>query len=161
MFTRFAGAGNVVVKDITFDNAKVESTSINTSIITGHSYQNVLLDNVDVKNSSITGGYKVAPLIGTVYNEDASTVTATLKNCDIEDVTVKAITYDFCTTGMVAFVHAGNNDKIEFENCTIKNLKLYAPNSYTAHAWIYTEGSEDLFNEAGGVTVESCTFENI
>jgi hypothetical protein len=114
-----------------------------------------------VKNSSITGAYKVAPLIATVYNESSSTITATLKNCDVENVTVKATKYDFCTTGMVAFVNAGNNDAIEFENCTVKNVKLYAPNSYTAHAAIYTTGSETLFNEAEGVTVENVTFENI
>jgi hypothetical protein len=162
MFTRFAGSGNVTIKDVTFDNATVNSNgNINTSILTVQSYQNVLLDNVDVKNSSITGGYKVAPLIGTVYNESSSTVTATLKNCDVEDVTVKATSYDFCTTGMVAFVNAGDNDNIAFENCTVKNVKLYAPNVYTAHAAIYTTGSETLFNEAEGVTVTNVTFENI
>ncbi len=162
MFRRFAGSGDVVVKDITFDNATVNSNgTINTSILTAQTYQNVLLDNVDVKNSTITGGYKVAPLIATVYNESSSTITATLKNCDVENVTVKATSYDFCTTGMVAFVYADDNDKIEFENCTVKNVKLYAPNGYTAHAWIYTEGSETLFNEAEGVTVSGCTFENI
>ena len=162
MFTRFSGIGDVVVKDITFDNAKVNSNgSINTAILTGHTYQNVLLENVDVKNSSITGGYKVAPLIGTVYNEKESAITATLKNCDVEDVTVKATSYDFCTTGMVAFVNAGDNDDIKFENCTVKNVKLYAPNVYTAHAAIYTTGSETLFNEAEGVTVTNVTFENI
>ena len=164
MFTRFAGSGKVTVtiKNVTFDNATVNSNgNINTSILTVQTYQNVLLDNVDVKNSSITGGYKVAPLIGTVYNESSSTVTATLKNCDVENVTVKATSYDFCTTGMVAFVNAGDNDNIAFENCTVKNVKLYAPNVYTAHAAIYTTGSETLFNEAEGVTVTNVTFENI
>ena len=162
MFTRFAGIGDVVVKDITFDNATVNSNgSINTAILTGHTYQNVLLKNVDVKNSSITGGYKVAPLIGTVYNEKESAITATLKNCDVENVTVTATSYDFCTTGMVAFVYADDNDDIKFENCTVKNVMLYAPNVYTAHAAIYTTGSETLFNEAEGVTVTNVTFENI
>ena len=162
MFTRFAGTGNVTIKDITFDTATVNGSGINTSILTGHTYQNVLLDNVDVKKSSITGGYKVAPLIGTVYNENPSTtITATLKNCDVENVTVKAISYDFCTTGMVAFVYADDNDTIAFENCSVKNVKLYAPNVYTAHAAIYTEGSETLYYEADGVVVENVTFENI
>ena len=162
MFTRFAGSDDVVVKDITFDNATVNSNgTINTSILTVQTYQNVLLDNVDVKNSSITGGYKVAPLIATVYNENSSTITATLKNCDVEKVIVKATSFDFCTTGMVAFVHAGDNDAIEFENCTVKDVKLYAPNAYSAHAAIYTTGSETLFNEAEGVTVTNVTFENI
>ena len=163
MFRRFAGTGDVVIKDITFDNANVDSKgNINTSILTVQTYQNVTLDNVDVKNSTIIGGYKVAPLIATVYNENpSSTITATLKNCDVENVTVKATSYDFCTTGMVAFVHASDNDKVEFENCTVSNVKLYAPNAYTAHAAIYTTGSETLFNEAEGVTVSNVTFENI
>lgn len=162
MFTRFAGSGDVTIKDITFDKATVNSNgNINTSILTVQSYQNVLLDNVDVKNSTITGGYKVAPLIATVYNESPSAIKATLKNCDVENVTVKATSYDFCTTGMVAFVYADSNDTIAFENCTVSNVKLYAPNVYTAHAAIYTTGSETLFNEAEGVTVTNVNFENI
>ena len=160
MFKRFAGSGDVTVKNVTFDNASVNSTAINTSILTVQTYQNVLLDNVDVRNSSINGGYKVAPLIGTVYNENSSTITATLKNCDVENVTVKATSYDFCTTGMVAFVYADDNDTIEFENCTVKDVKLMAPNdSYKAHAAIYTTGSGSLYNEAEGVTVTNVTFE--
>lgn len=161
MFTRFAGYGDVTIKDVTFDNATVNSTALNTSILTVQSYQNVLLDNVDVKNSSITGAYKVAPLIGTVYNESSSTITATLKNCDVENVTVKATSFDFCTAGMVAFVYEGNNDKIEFENCTVKDVKLMAkPNGYTSHAAIYVNDADtdDCFNEAEGVTVTNVTF---
>ena len=165
MFTRFAGFADVVIKDITFDNATVNSNgNINTSILTGHSYQNVLLDNVDVKNSSITGGYKVAPLIGTVYNESTSSITATLKNCDVENVVVTATGYDFCTTGMVAFVYEGDNDTVKFENCTVSNVQLKAkPNGYESHAWIYVNDAEtdDCFNEALGVTVTNCTFEAI
>ena len=162
MFTRFAGSGNVTIKNVTFDNAKVNSNgNINTSILTVQTYQNVLLDNVDVKNSTIIGGYKVAPLIATVYNEGTSTITATLKNCDVENTVVKATSYDFCTAGMVAFVYEGDNDRIVFENCSVKDVQLYAPNSYTAHAAIYTAGSETLYNEAEGVVVENVTFENI
>ncbi len=166
MFTRFSNCAKgedetVTFKDVTFDNATVNSTAINSAIIVVQTYNSTLLDNVDVKNSTIVGGYKVASLIGTVYNEDASTITATLKNCDVTDTTVKALTYDFCTTGMVAFVYADDNDKIEFENCTVSNVKLYAPNVYTTHAAIYTTGSETLFNEAEGVTVTNVTFENI
>jgi hypothetical protein len=161
MFTRFAGTGDVVVKDITFDNAKVESTGINVSVLTVQSYQNVLLNNVDVKNSSFIGAYKVAPLIGTVYNESPSSITATLKNCDVENCEVTCTSYDFCTTGMVAFVYEGNNDRIEFENCTVKDVKLFAtPNGYSSHAAIYVNDAEtdDCFNEAEGVTVTNVTF---
>jgi hypothetical protein len=161
MFTRFAGTGDVVVKDITFDNAKVESTGINVSVLTVQSYQNVLLNNVDVKNSSFKGAYKVAPLIGTVYNESPSSITATLKNCDVENCEVTCTSHDFCTTGMVAFVYEGNNDRIEFENCTVKDVKLFAtPNGYSSHAAIYVNdaATDDCFNEAEGVTVTNVTF---
>lgn len=161
MFTRFAGTGDVVVKDITFDNAKVESTGINVSVLTVQSYQNVLLDNVDVKNSSFKGAYKVAPLIGTVYNESPSAITATLKNCDVENCEVTCTSFDFCTTGMVAFVYEGNNDRIKFENCTVKDVKLFAtPNGYSSHAAIYVNDADtdDCFNEAEGVTVTNVTF---
>ena len=161
MFSRFAGIYGMTIKDLTFDNATVNSNgTINTSILTVQCYKNVLLDNVDVKNSTIIGGYKVAPLIATVYNESSSSITATLKNCDVSNTTVTATAYDFCTTGMVAFVYADDNDKIVFENCTITDVALYAPNVYTAHAAVYTTGSSTLFNEVEGVTVNNVTFEN-
>ena len=165
MFSRFASTKNVVIKDVTFDNANVNSNgSINTSILTVQSYDNLLLDNVDVKNSTIVGGYKVAALVATVYNEGPSTITATLKNCDVENTTVKATSYDFCTAGLVAFVYGDDNDKVAFENCSVSDVKLYAPNVYTLHAAvcaIYENSDYTLLNEAEGVTVTNVTFENI
>ncbi|MEE1098590.1 MAG: hypothetical protein UHY58_01565, partial [Alistipes sp.] len=89
MFKRFANNSDVTFKNVTFDNATVNNSSINTAIIVGHTYNNLLLENVDVKDSSITGGYKVATLVGTVYNESSSSVTATLKDCDVTNTTVK------------------------------------------------------------------------
>ena len=96
-----------------------------------------------------------------ISNEGASTITATLKNCDVENTVVKATSYDFGTAGIVAFVYEGDNDRIVFKNCSVKDVQLYAPKSYTAHAAIYTAGSETLYNEAEGVVVENVTFENI
>ncbi len=163
MFTIFANNHDVVVKDITFDNAKVNTSDINAAIIVGQTYNNLLLENVDVKNSTIVGSYKVAALVGTVYDEKDSTITATLKGCDVANTTVKSTGYDFCTAGLVSFVYADNNDKIVFENCSVSDVKLYGPTTYgyKAHAAIYTTGSETLFNEAEGVTVTNVTFENI
>lgn len=164
MFTIFANTHDVVVKNVTFDNASVTYDGINSAIIVGQTYNNLLLENVDVKNSSITGQYKVAPLIGTVYNESPSAITATLKNCDVTNTTVTSTQYDFCTAGMVSFVYEGNNDRIQFENCTVKDVKLYAkPNGYSSHAAIYVNDADtdDCFNEAEGVTVTNVTFEAI
>ncbi len=163
MFKRFASFGSVTIKDLTFDHATVETTGINASILTVQTYQNTLLDNVDVKNSSITGAYKVAPLIGSVYDEKETTVTATLKNCDVSNTTVKATVYDFFTCGMIAFVYTTNNDFAVFENCTVTDVKLIAPNTYgyDYHAWIYynSQDTDDQINEAEGVRVTNVTFE--
>ena len=162
MFSRFAGSGDVVVKDITFDGAKVNNTTLNTSLLTGQTYQNVLLDNVDVKNSTFTGTYKVAPLLATVYNENpTTTITATLKKCDVENCSVKCTSFDFCTAGMVAFVYEDDNDRIQFEDCTVNEVELYAkPNGYAYHAAIYVNDADpnECFNEATGVTVSNVTF---
>ena len=165
MFSRWTDC-EVTIKDVTFDNAHVNSRSINSSILCVQTYVNATLDNVDVKNSLIEGGYKVAPLLATVYNESASSITATLKNCDVENTTVKATQYDFCTTGMVAFVYDDDNDKVVFENCTVTNVNLIAPNTYgyDGHAWVYTTGAgapgdgSSYFNEVAGVVVTNCTF---
>ena len=164
MFRRFAGSGDVVIKDITFDGAVVNSTSLNTSILTGQTYQNVLLDNVDVKNSSITGAYKVAPLIATVYNESATTITATLKNCDVSDTTVTSTRFDFFTCGLVSFVYTTDNDCVEYENCSITNVALKAVSGgYNYHANIHytSDDTDDQINEHPGVVVTNVTFERI
>ena len=164
MFRRFAGSGNVEIKDVTFDKATVNSNSLNTSILTVQAYQNVLLDNVDVKNSSITGTYKVAPLMGTVYNENASTITATLKNCDVSDTVVTSTVYDFFTCGMVSFVYTTDNDYINYENCSITNVQLRSVGGgYNYHANIHYTSAEtdDQINEHPGVTVTNVTFESI
>ncbi len=162
MFSRFAGTGEILIKDLTFDGAKVTSGSINTSILCVQAYQDVTLDNVDVKNSTIQGGYKVATLIATVYNEKNTTVTATLKNCDVENTTVISTSYDFCTAGLVSFVYESDNDKVVFENCTLTKVVLKAvDDDYDAHAWVYCAGSTTLYDEVEGVKVTDCSFENL
>ena len=53
------------------------------------------------------------------------------------------------------------NDRIQFENCTVKDVQLYAkPNGYASHAAIYVNDADtdDCFNEAPGVTVTNVTF---
>ena len=162
MFTRFVNNGETVTfKNITFDNANVTSGTINTAIIVAHTYQDIVLDNVDVRNSTIIGGYKVGTLIGTVYNEGASTVTATIKNCDIDNCTVKTTSYDFGTCGFIGFVYVGDNDKAVFENSTISNTTLCTSSPYyDLHAFIYYDGG-NCIDEVEGVTVTNCVFEKL
>jgi hypothetical protein len=67
---------------------------------------------------------------------------------------------------MVAFVNDGDNDTVVFENCTVTNVSLIAPNTYgyDGHAWVYTTGAgapgdgSSYFNNVAGVVVTNCTF---
>lgn len=164
MFTRFAGVGDVTVKDVTFYNATVNSSALNTSILTVQTYQNLLLDNVDVKSSSITGTYKVAPLVATVYDEKESSIVCTVKNCDVSDTVVTSTVYDFFTCGMISFVYTTNNDYVEYENCSITNVQLRAVSGgYNYHANIhYTSAdTDDQINEHPEVKVTNVTFESL
>lgn len=158
MFTRFAGFGDVVVKDLTFDNATVNSSKLNSSILTVQTYQNTTLDNVDVKNSTITGAYKVAALIASVYDESSSTKTLTVKNCDVDNCVIKS-NLDFMACGMVAWVATSNNESVVFENSTISNTTIMVGSTqYNAVGYVYsTNGkAKDTYDSAEGVTVTNC-----
>lgn len=167
LFSILAGSGDVQFKDIIFDGTILNSSDVNVAVLTSQVYQNILMDNVVIKNSEITGSYKVAPFIGTVYDENSSNgITATLKNCKVENCTIKATGFDFGTTGVIASVFSEtSNDRVVFEgNNLVKNIKLYAPNNgYELHANLYTTDADtdDLVNEAENVTIENVTFENI
>ena len=164
MFTRFVCySDDTMIKDVTFDNAIVNGNgSINAAILINHAYSNVTLDNVDVKNSAIAGNYKVATLIGTVYDESTgSTVTATLKNCDVSNITVTS-NLDFMATGMIAFVYESNNDYAVFENCTVTDVTIVTSSKgYNAVAAVYcNDGSaEGSFNVVDGVVVNNIVFQ--
>jgi hypothetical protein len=163
MFRRFAnGAGvDVVIKDITFDNATIASNgNVNTSLFVVQTYNNLLLENVTMKNSSVTGGYKVGTLVGSVYDENPSaTITLTVKDCVIDNCTVTTTAYDFGTCGIIGFVYVDDADKVVFENTAISNVTLANTKSsgYALHAFVYYDG-ENCVNEAEGVTVTNCTF---
>jgi hypothetical protein len=159
MFRRFSLRNLLVIKDITFESAEVVSGALNTSILTVQNYSNLVLDNVDVVNSSITGAYKVAPLVATHYDENgASSKHLTVKNCDVSDTLVKSTTYDFFTTGMVSFVYNTDGETVSFENCTITNVTLDCARSYDYHAFVYCNNDDDnfLIDEVDGVTVTNC-----
>ena len=117
-----------------------------------------------MKNSTISGGYKVAPLIATVYDEKDTSITATLKNCDVSDTTVISTKYDFFTCGLVSFVYVTNNDYVEYENCSVTNVELKAVSGgYNYHANIhYTSAdTDDQINEHPQVKVTNVTFESL
>lgn len=160
MFSNFVGKPKTI-KNISFENANVTSTALNTSLLCVQSYVDVTLEDVHVKNSTFSGAYKVAPLIGTMYDENAnSTKVLTVKNCSVEDCEVITSRYDFMCAGMIAFVYEADGEKVTFENCLVKNVNLYGKGTYyNALAYVYcNDGSpEGSFDEVEGVTVENCT----
>ena len=165
MFRRFATGCNITIRDITFDNVDVTTTDgINASILTVQTYDNLTLDNVDARNCDIRGLYKVAALVGTVYDENPSrSIGLVMNNCDVSNCTVTSTAYDYMTCGLVAFVYTDDAETVSFENCTISDTNLYAenPNGYTVHAFVYAE--EDVtgryFDTANGVTVTNCYYQ--
>lgn len=159
MFNRFSGVNDVVVKDLTFDNVTVNSSALNSAVLTVQTYQNTLLDNVDVKNSTISGSYKVAALIGSVYDENAASAkTLTVKNCDVDNCTIKS-NLDFMACGMVAFVYTSDGDSVIFENSTISNTAIMVGSTgYGSVGYVYSidGNAAGTFDSADGVTVTNC-----
>jgi len=165
MFSRWACTSNIgatpYVKDIVFDGAKNVTSTLNVSLFCGQTYQNAKIENVTIKNSQFQGTYKVAPFVGTVYDENATSPTLTLKDCKVENTTVRGTSYDFDICGMVAWVNEKNNDKVAFEgNNVVKDVTLYTPGvSYSMCAKIYHNGSV-AYDEATNVTVTNVNVVN-
>jgi hypothetical protein len=122
-----------------------------------------------VKNSSISGETKVASLVGSVNNGETWAVTATIKNCDLENITVTGNPNDKKEerlAGMVAWVaDKFGNDKIVLENNTMKNVTILSNATASEHhALIYiSDVSKNsrygvYHNEDAGVTLENCSY---
>ena len=86
---------NAVIKNITFQNAKVLRENANDDkysgnvygIVAGYAYNNVELNNVSVISSEIIGYGKVAPLIGMAADEGGTTK---ITNCLVKGNSIKA-----------------------------------------------------------------------
>lgn len=173
MFWRLAPSGDLAVKNLTFDNVTVDTTAKNAAIITQQVYKNVTLDNVDVKNSEISGETKVATLVGSVFDEQDSIITLTVKNCDIENVTVTGNPEDKSEerlAGMVAWVaDKTSGEAMVLANNTMTNVKIISNSTAVEHhaiVYLSDEAGEDgavvkyaVHNDtADGVTVTNCKY---
>ena len=82
-----ASNGNTTIRDLTLDKADVTG-NYHVGAIWGQMYGDVVLDNVHVKNSNITGLCNVGGLIG--RNGDQGNSTIKFINCSVSDTTVTA-----------------------------------------------------------------------
>ena len=79
--------GPAIFKKLTFDNVSVEG-EYHVGILWGQMYGDILVENVHVKNSAVTGTCNVGALVGRNGDEGAS--TATYKNCSVTNTTITA-----------------------------------------------------------------------
>ncbi len=107
MFYVFKGT----IKNLTFDNITINSGSQRG--ILGQYIQGTgnVITNVDITNSSVTGGNNTGALIGRINTGSAGVATATISDCDIENTSVNGKV----TGGLVGSVEA----EVVIENCTV------------------------------------------
>lgn len=120
-FFRSLGDG-AVIKNLTFVNANVnngEATSANHfyGVVAGHS-KNLTLENVDVKDSTVTCKYSGAALVGCM---EGATV---IKDCDIENVTLNTTNaIRVAVFGIIGNSVSGHT--VDIQNCTITNVTSF------------------------------------
>ena len=84
-------AGNntpTTFKDLTFDNVTVDG-GMHTGILWGQMYGKIVVDNVKVTNSDVTGMSNVGALVGRNGDDNASEIT--FKNCSVTNTKVTSL----------------------------------------------------------------------
>ena len=93
MFTGTPNGGNAgtapgEVKDITFDGVTVNGGHW-TAVVWGNTYGEIVFENVNVINSTISGKCNTAAFVGGTCQESGD-VTVTFKNCAVKNTTISA-----------------------------------------------------------------------
>lgn len=114
----FAVISEATIKNIVFRNAQIDCDASYSGIFAGYIY-NSIIDNIIIKNSSISKSTYIGGFVG--YT-DSSTIT----NCKIQDTRLEADpdSGGFYLGGFVADAGA-----TWFENCTITNIQITGSNS--------------------------------
>ncbi len=111
-------ANGAVVKNVTFDNANVDNGAAAGAnhfygVVAGFS-NNLTLDNVDVKNSTVTCKYAGAVMVGCL--EGATTI----KNCEIDTVTLTTTNIRGAVYGILG--NSENGHTATLDNNTVNNV---------------------------------------
>ncbi len=112
--------GAITIKDLTFDNAYVDTPAANVvGIVMGYSYGTTVFENVKVTNSTVDGFGKVGIMLG--MGADPG-ISVTFKNCVSENNTIKAAYNAGGLAGNIQRKDGVDNTKIE--NCAVQNNKF-------------------------------------
>ena len=127
----FSAVSGATIKNVTFKNATVTNAVSNEgacgAVIVGWSYAGVI-DNCHVINSSVTGGQKVAGIVGCISVEGAASKNE-VTNCSVEGLTLSSnipnvILYQAgALVGYMQLV-AANPNGILIENNTVKDITI-------------------------------------
>ena len=119
----------VTFKNLTIDNATV-SSGYHVGILWGQMYGDLVVDNVHITNSSVTGTCNVGAFIGRNGDEGASTVA--YKNCSVTNTTVKANgggdpNGASVFQGSALSINGGATVAMSFEGCTQSGNTIVNP----------------------------------
>ena len=127
----FSTMSGATIKNVTFKNAIVTNAVSNEgargAVIVGWSYAGVI-DNCHVINSSVTGGQKVAGILGCISVEGAASKNE-VTNCSVEGLTLSSnISNDilYQAGALVGYIQlvAKNPNAILIENNSVKDITI-------------------------------------
>lgn len=151
------------VQNITFDGVSVVGDHF-AGVLWSNVYNELVVENVTVKNSTITGNCNVAALVGATVIDGSVDAKVTFKNCVVENNTIVANGKDGQDpNGASAFIsRAYGNTTLVFEGNVAKNNEIVNKNGlvggiygyavHTGSAWAGTGASDD-FTNWNGITV--------
>lgn len=118
------GSSNINVKDLTVDGAYVVADKAgdgNAAVIASYAEATLNIENVKVKNSTVNGTQSIGALVGHV----TASGDATIKNCEIDNVTLS--TFDVPgESGNIGGVVGRVTGKCTIENTSISNSVINA-----------------------------------
>ncbi len=116
--------GQITIQNITFDSANVRAIEADFngnigSVVLGYTYNETLLKNVSVINSTVSGYGKIGVMLGMGANPG---VKVTFENCVSKDNTINGL-YDL--GGLAGMIIRGNGvDNTVVTNCTVENITV-------------------------------------
>ncbi len=165
-------ARDITINDLTFDGAAVTTSGSQAAVVIGYQYGDVVLNNVDVKNSTVKTtaekGIRLGGLVGQSFLQDGATLTVT--GCDVDGFKVTGY---HNVAGLVGSLmnYSTLTEKWEITNSTVKNSDFVVTSTSASNASYFSAvaceggnyGATNAYINDGvnfsGVTTENNTFD--